>query len=206
MPTIKKSKNSPGTNKSTLRALAVLACTLVIAASSQATPITGDPLPAGPFTWNDGGPKSSNADNYDQSLYAQSIGATQKNKYRPYVLFDSSTVGSVTLDFFNPAPGLAYFETRIDGIQTGASPHWVVVGDTIHTGATSVASGNNVLDKIFLANNYVDIRLALGGESDYRFDWTRFYTTPQASVPDGGSTLAMLGLGLAGLGMARRRK
>jgi hypothetical protein len=122
-------------------------------------------------------------------------------------LFDSSTVNSVTLDFFNYAPGVAFFETRIDGIQTGLTPHAVVIGDTQHTGGTFMAANTPAaLTRTFTANNYVDIRLALGGESDYRFDWTRFYTSPASSVPDGGSTLAMLGLGLAGIGLARRRK
>lgn len=182
-----------GTNRTVFRALATLAFSLALTTTSQAVPITGDPLPAGPFTWNDGGPKSDNASNY----------ATPS---RPYVLFNSSTENSVTLDFWNIAAGLAFFETRIDGIATGATAHFVVTGDTIHTGGTSVASGNSVLGKTFSANSYVDIRLALGGESDYRFDWTRFYVTPAGSVPEAGSTLALLGLGLAGIGFARRRK
>lgn len=124
----------------------------------------------------------------------------------PYVLFSSNTTGSVTLDFFNLGNnGLAFFETRIDGIETGATPHPVVIGDTIHTGGTSVATGSNGLEKTFFANNYVDIRLALGGERDYDFDWVRFYVT--APVPDSGTTLAMLGLGLVGMfGFGLRRR
>ena len=118
----------------------------------------------------------------------------------------SSTVNSVTLDFWNNAAGLAFFETRIDGIQTGSTPHFVVTGDTIHSGGTAV-SANSVapVTKTFTANNYVDIRLALGGEADNRFDWTRFYVTPSAPVPDAGSTLFLLGLGFAGIGLVRRR-
>lgn len=156
-------------------------------------------MPANPFGWT---PNSTAALNYAD------LAPGREGQGAPYVLFNSSTAGSVTLDFFNLGNnGLAFFETRIDGIQTGATAHPVVTGDTIHTGGTAVTTAaGSLLGKEFFATSYVDIRLALGGERDYDFDWTRFYVTPAGSVPEAGSTLAMLGLSLAGIGFARRRK
>ncbi len=201
MKTLTQLSSTAGTNKSVSRALMAFAFSLGLATASQATPITGDPLPAGPFTWNDGGPASTNALNYAMQTPGH-IGQTT-----PHVLFSSNTSGSVILDFFNLAPGVAFFETRIDGIATGGTAHAVVTGDTQHTGGTFLPSGATLLGKTFLASNYVDIRLALGAESDFRFDWTRFeVAAPAASVPESGGTLAMLGLGLAAIGFARRRK
>lgn len=198
MKTLTQLTTTAGTKRSVSRALVVLAISLALTTASQAVSITGDPLPANPFGWD---PNSSNALNYDKQVPGR-IGQDA-----PYVLFNSHTTGSVTLDFFNFAPGLAFFETRIDGIATGATPHPVVTGDTIHTGGTSVpAALDFVLGKTFNANSYVDIRLALGGERDWDFDWVRFEVAPSSSVPDAGGTLSLLGLGLAGIGVARRRK
>src|SRR5690606_38270640 len=103
------------------------------------------------------------------------------------------------------ASGLAFFETRIDGVQTGVSAHPVVIGDTIHTGGTAVNSGVSGFQKVFNASQYVDIRLALGGERDWDFDWVRFEVAPAASVPQGGATLALLGFGFLGLAGLKRR-
>lgn len=179
----------------TVRALSALAFSLVLAASVQAAPVTGDPLPAGPFVWNDGGPKSTNALNYAEMTPGHVGGIS------PYVLFNSNTPSSVTLDFFNMAPGVEYFEYRIDGVDTGTTPHEVVIGDKEHPGVFLWSDTSAV--ETFTASHYVDVRLALGGESDFRFDWTRFQV---ASVPDAGSTLALLGVGLAAIGLVRRRK
>lgn len=181
-------------NNNKLRTVSALAFSLVLAAAVHAAPLTGDPLPAGPYTWNDGGPKSTNALNYAK----QTPGHT--GQVTPFVLFNSATASSITLDFSNLAPGLEYFETRIDGILDGSGSHPVVVGDSVYDGV--LLYSGNVTTQTFTANHYVDVRLALGGESDFRFDWTRFEV---ASAPDAGSTLALLGVGLAALGLARRK-
>ena len=175
--------------------LTALAVCLALTAPAQAAPITGDPLPANSFGWT---PNSTNALNFAKETPGR-VGQDA-----PYVLFVSNTTGSVTLDFFNGASGLAFFEVRIDDIATGLTPHPVVTGDTIHTGGVGVASGVLGFEQTFAATNYVDVRLALGGERDWDFDWVRFETA-QATVPEPG-TLAILGLGLAGLGIIRRRK
>lgn len=118
------------------------------------------------------------------------------------MLFDSSSAGSVTLEFFNFASGLAFFETRIDGIETGTTPHPVVIGDTIH-GGTAVSSGTEII-RTFVAASYVDIRLAPGGERDWDFNWTRFDVGAAQVLPEPNGLFLLL-MGGMGLVFARQR-
>jgi len=98
----------------------------------------------------------------------------------PYVNQDSVGIGEVTLEFVNDSNSLAFFEYRIDGeVLSSGTPHPVVTGDFIYPGVcvdgrvSPVCSPGPVVE-IFNANEYVEIRLALGGERDWDFDWTRF--------------------------------
>ncbi len=176
------------------RFLMGLALCLGLAAQSHAAPITGDPV-GNSFGWT---PNSTNSLNYTLQVPGR-VG-----QVAPYVLFSSNTAGSVILDFFNFGPGLAFFETRIDGIATGATNHPVVTGDTIHTGGTALATQTQQLGKVFTAVSFVDIRLALGGERDWDFDWVRFEVAPTGTVPV-PATLGLMLFGLLGLAARRRR-
>lgn len=103
----------------------------------------------------------------------------------PYVRVDSTGPGEVTLEFINDAPGLAFFEYRTDGeeLEQG-TPHPVVNSDgewdpggdpprdVIYPGV-AVNSGNSE-SETFDANWFVEVRLALGAERDWDFDWTQF--------------------------------
>ena len=129
----------------------------------SAAPITGVELGT-PFTWN---AASTNALNYAR-LVPGRIG-----QIAPFVLFDSATPTSVTLQFNNGAPGLARFEYRIDGIAAGTYAHPVVPGDT-HPPCPSLPEGSNPLLRTFTATDMVEVRLALGGERDWDFNWTSF--------------------------------
>ena len=66
-------------------------------------------------------------------------------------------------------------------------PHPVVTGDVIHPPSASTDAPIPVCDtspvvQTFTANTTVEIRLALGGERDWDFDWTPF-TVGQPEVP-----------------------
>ena len=107
----------------------------------------------------------------------------------PYVNQDSVDVGEVTLEFINDSNSLAFFEYRIDGESlSGGTSHPVVIGDYIYPGICvdgriiPVCSPGPVV-QTFNANEYVEIRLALGGERDWDFDWTRFDVLPKNNGP-----------------------
>lgn len=100
----------------------------------------------------------------------------------PYVVWDGIDVGEVTLRFVNPAPGLAFFEYRIDGQTVGTNPHPVVSGDVVHPGV-GVASGTET-QRTLQADGFVEVRLALGGERDWDFDWTLFEVPNSAEARD----------------------
>lgn len=175
-----------------------IACALALGwAATAAAQDTGAPLPHG--AWE---PNSTNALNFAKQV----PGRVGQNA--PYVLFDSNAPGTVTLDFYNPSVALAFFEYRIDGAPAGADPHPIVAGDTIHPGQ-SVAAGNNSPGITLTATQHVDIRLALGGERDWDFDWVRFEVLPQPAVQpvptlSQGSLLLLTAL-LAGVAAWRRK-
>ncbi len=94
-------------------------------------------------------------------------------------------IGEVTLEFVNNTNSLAFFEFRIDGqVREEGTGHPVVVGDVIYPGVTVDGRGidDPVVDlRTFQASEKVEIRLALGGERDWDFDWTPFYVASDAA-------------------------
>jgi hypothetical protein len=107
----------------------------------------------------------------------------------PHVNLVSTGPGSVTLEFVNPTDTLAFFEYRLDGETVGTTPHPVVLGDVIHPGVC--VDGRPVPDpscsaspvvQTFDAFTSVEVRLALGDERDWDFDWTTF--TPGRADPE----------------------
>jgi hypothetical protein len=175
--------------------LTAVAFALFAFAPAQAVPLTGTPV-GNSFGWV---PNSTNDLNYNKLVPGR------EGQNAPYVLFNSNAVGQVTLDFYNPSVALAFFEYRIDGVDTGATSHPIVIGDVIHPGV-SVGAGLNSLAQVFVATQFVDIRLALGGERDWDFDWTRFEAQSSVPLP---AALPLFATGLGGLGLLgwrRKRK
>jgi len=147
---------------------------------------------------------SFNAPSTNALNYAQLVPG-REGQAAPYVLFNTNAAGQVTLDFKNGYVGGAYFEYRIDhNVLTSGTAHPVVTGDYIYDGfwiPTPLALETHTLN----ATNMVEIRLALGGERDWDFDWTAFYVAPAAPVPIPGA-LVLFGSGLLGLvGIGRKR-
>jgi hypothetical protein len=97
-------------------------------------------------------------------------------------------IGEVTLEFVNDTNSLAFFEVRIDGVvQTNGTPHPVVIGDFIYPGVS--VDSRNIADPVivvrtFDANETVEVRLALGGERDWDFDWVTFEVLPDAQTKE----------------------
>lgn len=107
--------------------------------------------------------------------------------------------GSVTLEFVNHTNSLAFFEYRTDGDELDEGNHPVVNAagehdlggdpprDSIYPGIN--VDGRSEPDPVvevetFEAYHYVEVRLALGGERDWDFDWTRFYAEQPETKTD----------------------
>jgi hypothetical protein len=103
----------------------------------------------------------------------------------PHVNEVSKGPGTVTLEFVNPTGALAFFEYRIDGKREGTQRHPVVQGDVIHPGVCVEGDVDfappcepDVIVRTFSAKATVEVRLALGDERDWDFDWTEFAVGP----------------------------
>ena len=110
----------------------------------------------------------------------------------PHVNEVSKGPGTVTLEFVNPTGALAFFEYRIDGLTVGTSAHPVVTDDVIHPGVCVEGDVNfdppcepDVITRTFAATATVEVRLALGGERDWDFDWTKFTVGQKAADKNG---------------------
>ncbi len=116
----------------------------------------------------------------------------------PYVELVSQDVGEVTLDFVNDTNSLAFFEYRIDGVAlTSGTAHPVVAGDFIYPGVS--VDSRNIADPVvvtqtFQAEATVEVRLALGGERDWDFDWVTFDVLPPTNDCDFADTGTSLDL------------
>ncbi len=129
------------------------------------------------------------ATNHASAYAFPSTNANNKTLNRPYVELLSSAIGQVSLRFINNTNSQAFFEVRKDGVQTGTTAHPVVTGDTIHSGGVSVDNRTTAnpkkssVDQTIMATTKVEVRLALGGERNWDFDWTTFNTIPVPVAP-----------------------
>lgn len=163
--------------------LAVAALTLVAfgACESPVDPVTetGE-MPAPQFSSHHvvyGDFPSTNDDNRDDGF--------------PHVNELGKDIGEVTLEFVNNTNSLAFFEYRIDGqVLTSGTDHPVVNGSYIYPGVcvdgrSPPECGDGSPEVMtFSADEYVEVRLALGGERDWDFDWTTFDVVPDVQTKD----------------------
>ncbi|MGM0367975.1 MAG: DUF4214 domain-containing protein [Actinomycetota bacterium] len=95
----------------------------------------------------------------------------------PHVNLVNAGIGEVTLEFVNPEPYLAGFEYRSDGNtnQAVGSNHFnPCLNDNLYP--YIVLGGNETTEMTIAAKEYVEVRLTFGGERDWDFDWTAFYS------------------------------
>jgi len=133
--------------------IAVIAAVLVVALAGAALAVKPHEFP------------STNAQN-------ESLG-------QPFVRQVDVGEGYVVLEFVNSRSWYAFFEVRVDGkkIPRGqGDPHLVVLGDVMYEGIGVQGTGISpvIVRETFEARKKVEIRLALGGERDWDFDWTTF--------------------------------
>jgi len=108
----------------------------------------------------------------------------------PHVNFVNNDVGEATLEFVNNTNSLAFYEYRIDGaVLTSGTAHPVVTGDFIYPGICVDNRSAPVCDgtpqvHTFTADEFIEVRLALGGERDWDFDWTQFDVLPDAQTKE----------------------
>lgn len=120
----------------------------------------------------------------------------------PYVVWADVEVGEITLRFVDPTDfsvGGAFFEVRIDGETVGETDHPIVntgvehpatgepalIDDVIHPGIALPAEDPDAeVIETFEAEATVEVRLALGPERDFDFDWTVFHVPSTAEARD----------------------
>ncbi|MEX0672535.1 MAG: hypothetical protein WD175_00535, partial [Candidatus Paceibacterota bacterium] len=142
---------------------------------------------------------STNEDNKEKTVPGR------EGQDAPYVELVESRVGEVELKFLNNTNSLAEFEYRIDGEEVSGDDHPVVIGDVIYP--TVSVDGRDEEDEVtetetFEADEKVEVRLALGGERDWDFDWVSFevqkdsdsnedetLSVPQLIQPEDGSVM-----------------
>ena len=107
----------------------------------------------------------------------------------PHVNLVSATESSVTIEFVNDTNSLTYFEYRVDGeVLEDGTEHLVIDGDFIYPGVEIDGRGIDtpiVIEETFAADEKVEIRLALGGERDWDFDWVTFEVADIGDGPGG---------------------
>ena len=85
----------------------------------------------------------------------------------------SQGVGTTDLQFVSTQAFWSCFEYRIDNESntvTGANPNTNITDGRW----TQVCVNNSQLTKTIQANEFIDVRMVYGAETDERFDWTRF--------------------------------
>lgn len=97
-----------------------------------------------------------------------------------------TAIGSTTLEFVSTRAFASCFEYRTDG-----DTHQILTqngGINYNTDITNglypyVCVNNSMTTRTITANQYVEVRMVFGAETDERFDWTRFNVLTAPVVP-----------------------
>jgi hypothetical protein len=92
-------------------------------------------------------------------------------------------IGETTLQFVSTRPFYSCFEYRTDGdtSQATGAPNFNAHDSDLYP---YVCVNNNTVEMTFEADEYVEVRMVFGAESDERFNWTRFDVLPDAQTKD----------------------
>lgn len=104
-----------------------------------------------------------------------------------YVVPTTVTTDDITFDFINTNSFASCFEYRTDGdtSQISSSNGGVNYNPAVLDGLYPFYCLNNVTEThTIAADEYIEIRLAFGAETDERFDWTRFDLTKEEKKVD----------------------
>lgn len=94
----------------------------------------------------------------------------------------SKDVGTMDLKFISTRTFWSCFEYRIDNESNtvvGSNPNPLITDGRW----TQICVNNSESTKTILADEYVDVRMVYGAETDERFDWTRFYVKVLPTTP-----------------------
>lgn len=119
---------------------------------------------------------------FPKDVFAYTFPSTNElnknTEVRPYVEAIETGIGYVKFNFVNNhTNSLAYFEYKIDGNEKTSGTVHPVTGDFIYPGVsvdTRGTSTTKTVERVLNAQDSIEIRLALGGERDWDFDWTKF--------------------------------
>lgn len=117
------------------------------------------------------------------SIVFPSTNDNNKNMGWAFVDQVSVGIGTTDLQFVSTRNFYSCFEYRTDGDTSQ------VIGVNFNTDVTDglypyVCVNNSTSIRTISANQYVEVRMAFGAESDERFDWTRFDVLPDAQTKD----------------------
>jgi hypothetical protein len=155
------------------RKLSILAAAIPFLAVAACEPVTA------PF---DGSPQFQGTGEalHGTNTVTPSTNEANEEKGWAHVLYVGNDIGQVTLEFISKRNFASCFEYRVDDAAPTGNPNF----------NTDVTDGlwpyycvnNSSRTETINAQQYVDIRMVFGAETDERFDWTRFYvpTTKEA--------------------------
>src|SRR5690606_14199965 len=92
-------------------------------------------------------------------------------------------IGETTLEFVSTRSFASCFEYRTDG-DTSQALASANPNPDVHDRYPHLCVSNSTTELTIEANEYVEVRMVFGAESDERFDWTRFDVIPDVQTKD----------------------